>query len=521
MMEMDPPRFPALQNNIKVDVCVVGAGITGLSTAYMLANSGVQVLVVDDGPTAGGETERTSAHLSSALDDRFTTLERLHGPQGSRLAAQSHVSAISRIELIVQMESIDCDFERVDGYLFAGDSSRNGKIDLREELRAAQRAGLLGVSLVPKAPLDHFATGEALCFPNQAQIHPLKYVYGLTQAIERLGGKIYGDTHVSELKETRGRNDVSSKRNKAIRLRTSRDWIIEAQHVVMATNTPVNDLVTIHTKQAAYRSYALTFRIPRGSVPRALFWDAEDPYHYVRIHRPKSLPEEDVLIVGGEDHKTGQEHERETAAWNDLEAWTRERFPMCSEIITRWSGQILEPVDGLAFIGRNPLDNREVYIATGDSGHGLTHGTIAGMLISDLILGRENDWETLYSPSRITLGAATDFAKENVNVALQYGQWATPGEVADLDEIQHGEGVIMRDGLRKIAVYRDEEGELHACSATCPHLGCVVAWNEGEHTWDCPCHGSRFDAYGTVINGPAISNLTPAPLPLKADTNRP
>jgi Rieske Fe-S protein len=250
-------------------------------------------------------------------------------------------------------------------------------------------------------------------------------------------------------------------------------------------------------------------RIPRGSVPSVLLWDAPpdlwDPYHYIRVEHGK---ESDVLIVGGEDHKTGQQHDG-AQRWGKLEQWTRNRFPMAEEIEYRWSGQVMEQVDGLAFIGRNPADADNVFIATGDSGMGMTHGTIAGILLTDLILERQNPWADLYDPSRKTLTSLKDFAQENINVAAQYTDVVTPGDVDSIDEIAKGDGAIVRKGLSKIAVYRDEDGTVHSMSAVCVHLGCIVAWNAAEKTWDCPCHGSRYDSVGTVINGPANSDLPP------------
>jgi nitrite reductase/ring-hydroxylating ferredoxin subunit len=235
---------------------------------------------------------------------------------------------------------------------------------------------------------------------------------------------------------------------------------------------------------------------------KALYWDTPDPYHYVRIH---SADTHDVLIVGGEDHKTGQEDDA-PVRWSRLESWVRERFVGIEEIEYLWSGQVLEPVDYLAFIGLNPGD-KSVYIATGDSGHGMTHGTIAGLLLPDLIASRHNNWATLYDPSRITLKAAGEFTRENLNVAAQYGDWLTSGEVDTADDIPRRSGAVLRRGAHKIAVYRDDNGAVHERSAVCTHLGCIVRWNSAEHTWDCPCHGSRFGAEGNVINGPARADL--------------
>ncbi len=217
----------------------------------------------------------------------------------------------------------------------------------------------------------------------------------------------------------------------------------------------------------------------------------------------------DMLLVGGEDHRTGQESDP-VARFARLEAWARERFPTLEAIELRWSGQILEPVDSLAFIGANPIDAKNVFIATGSSGNGMTYGTIAGMLITDLILGRENAWAPIYDPARITLRAAKVFAEENLNTAVMYMEWLTGGDVRSASEIPPGSGAVERRGLKKIAIYRDALGALHECSASCSHLGGVVARNSAEKSWDCPCHGSRFDPFGKVINGPAISDLAAA-----------
>ena len=494
---MDTAEVPALArltNNVDADVCVVGAGIAGMTTAYLLVREGKSVVVVDDGHIGGGMTERTTAHLANALDDRFFELERLHGEKGARLAAESHSAAIDLIESITTTEKIDCDFERLDGYLFVPPGESTEILD--RELASANRAGLQ-LERVERAPLPTFDTGTCLRFPNQAQFHPLKYLIGLALSIERDGGRIFTGTHVEEIKG-----------GSQARIKTSEGHLVTARAVVVATNTPVNDLVAIHTKQAPYMTYVIGAQVPRGSVTRALYWDTPDPYHYVRLQSVNGSQAEpyDVLIVGGEDHKTGQEDDAEDR-YGRLEAWTRERFPITERIEYRWSGQVMEPVDGLAFIGRNPLDADNVYIATGDSGNGMTHGSIAGLLLTDMILGRDNEWATLYDPTRKTLRAAYDFAKENLNVVAQFADWATGGDVDSSEEVAPGEGAVIRRGLTKVAVYRDEQGALHERSAVCTHLGCIVAWNGDEKTWDCPCHGSRFDSFGKVINGPAISDL--------------
>jgi len=486
------PAEAQLPGDTTTDVCIIGGGIAGLTTAYLLTRKGTRVVVIDDGPIAGGETCRTTAHLVTALDDRFYNLERLHGVDGSRLAAESHVAAIDQIERIVQEEAIDCDFARLDGYLFVppGDDPSQ----LATELEAAHRAGLMAVSAVNRAPVDSFDTGPALRFPRQGQFHILTYLNAVAAATRRAGGLIYSGTRAHAF---HGGDQA--------RVETDRG-VVTCGAIVVATNTPVNNLVAVHTKQAPYRSYVVAGRVPRGSVPEILLWDTPDSYHYVRIQR---AGEHDLLIVGGEDHKTGQANDGDERCAR-LESWTRQRFPQVQGFEFRWSGQVMETIDSLALIGRNPLDSDNVYIATGDSGNGMTHGTIAGMLLTDLIMGRENPWAGLYDPSRKTLGAIKEFAKENLNVAAQYADVVSPGDVSDVTEIPRGEGAIVRRGLAKVAVFRDDGGSLHERSAVCTHLGCIVRWNSLERTWDCPCHGSRFHVDGHAVNGPAVSPLSPA-----------
>ncbi|MBA2457397.1 MAG: FAD-dependent oxidoreductase [Gemmatimonadales bacterium] len=480
-----PETLPSLTEDLPTDVCVIGAGIAGITTAYLLAMEGRQVVVLDDGPLGGGETGRTTAHLSNALDDRYHVLERLHGQEGARLAAASHGAAIDRIESIVSAERIACDFQRLDGYLFVPPGEPLDELDA--EFEAARRAGLRDVRMVPRAPAASFNSGPCLLFPRQAQFHPLSYMNALAGAIQRRGGRIFGRSHVTGVEA--GPPAVVS---------TEAGPTVTAEFVVCATNTPIIDWLVIHSKQAPYRTFAIGARVAPDSVPAALYWDTADPYHYVRLQG-------EVLIVGGEDHKTGQEDDGyDRFAY--LESWARERFPI-GDVEYRWSGQIMEPVDGLGYIGRNPGDKGHILIATGDSGHGMTHGTIAGILLTDLILGRANPWETLYDPARKSLKSATEYVKENVNVAKQYLDYVSPGEVGSLEEIRPGQGALVRQGLGKVAVFRDEQGALHPLSAVCPHLGCIVHWNSLEGTWDCPCHGSRFGTDGEVLNGPAVTGL--------------
>ena len=484
------PDAPPLEGDARVDVCIVGAGIAGMTTAYLLAKKGRRVMVIDHGSIGGGMTSATTAHLSNALDDRYHELERLHGAEGARLAAQSHTAAIEAIEAIVAHESIECDLERLDGYLFLPPGGPPD--ELLREYEAALRAGIEGLEWVGAAPIEGFDTGACLRFPRQGQFHPLKYLAGLARGVKRLGGVIHCGTHAQEIAGGNAPHVITAKGHR-----------IDCAAVVVATNTPISDKVAIHTKQAPYTSYVIAARVPRGAVEKALYWDTLDPYHYARLKDATG----ELLIVGGEDHKTGQADDAERRFAN-LELWMRRRWPAAREVLHRWSGQVMEPADGLAYIGRDPAQDN-VYIATGDSGNGMTHGTIAGLVITDLIHGATVPWAKLYDPGRVTMKAARNYVRETGNMAWQYVDWVKPGDIDSVDQIRAGSGAVLRRGLHKIAVYRDAQGGLHELSAKCTHLGCIVKWNDSDNTWDCPCHGSRFNALGQVLGGPAIDPLAP------------
>ncbi len=510
---------------VAVDVVIVGGGIAGMTTAYLLSKSGKKVIVIEDGDISSGETGRTTAHITHALDDRYYDLERIYGIQGARIAAESHTAAINLIESIVNEERINCDFERLDGFLFLDPSDMKESLD--KELQATHRAGILQTEIVERAPLDSFNTGPCIRFPNQAQFQPLKYLRGLCQATMRNGGEIFTQTHAQEI------NSDS--------IKTSDGYTVKTRNIVIATNAPIIDETSkIYDKQDAYRTYVIGAKIKKDAIPKALYWDTGDhnsenvvfPYHYVRIQRMDNNDAGyDLLIVGGEDHQTGNLSSYEDAEkrYSNLESWARERFPTEDGeggIEYRWSGQVMEPKDSIAFIGHNPGDeNNNVYIATGDSGNGITHGTVAGILLTDLIMRKNNPWTSLYDPSRqpkksrkqdLTQekGRGTGDPKKeedstNKGQEEQEDHKTTTTAITrppSYEDLSSGQGTVMED--KKIAAYKDNEGKLHTYSAVCTHLGCTVTWNNSEKSFDCPCHGSRFSANsGNPVSGPANSRL--------------
>lgn len=491
------PAFSPLRESTRTEVCVVGADIAGLTTAYLLLRGGHRVIVLDQERIGGGQTGRTSAHLASAIDDRFLEIERLHGVKASRLAYQSHAAAIDMIESIADREKIDCDFARVDGLLSLAPGDDPKLLD--REFAAARRAGVRDLQLRKTGGL---ANARCIRFANQARFDPAHYVLGLADAVIRIGGRIFTGKRVIDAQ------GADRKRDKPGRVTLEDKRYVEADQIVVATNvpSPINDWFGIYTKQASYRTYVVALEIPDDAVADALYWDTGDPYHYVRL-QSAARDRATLLIVGGEDHKTGQ-RPTDASPFKSLERWTREMFPAAGKVRYRWSGQVQEPADGLAFIGRALTSKDDVFVITGDSGMGLTHGTLGAMLITDLIEGRKNPWAAIYDPSRKMTNR--EFIKENANTLKQYRELLTAGEVKTVAEIPRGGGAVMRKGLSKIAIHRDSAGKLHKCSAVCTHLQCIVHWNPAEKSWDCPCHGSRFAPTGQVLLGPAVDDLPKA-----------
>jgi glycine/D-amino acid oxidase-like deaminating enzyme/nitrite reductase/ring-hydroxylating ferredoxin subunit len=486
-----------LGRNISVDTVIVGGGLAGMTTAYLLSKAGNKVAVVDDGSIGSGETGRTTAHIAAALDDRYYEIEKLHGKRGAKIAAESHSGAIGMVELIVRDERIGCDFERLDGYLFLDPTDKEKSI--KRELAATRRAGLL--TEIVDSPLESFKDAPCLRFANQAQFQPLKYLEGLVHAVEKYGSAVFAQTHVEAVN--------------AAGIRTSDGYAVRAKKIVVATNAPIVDKVSkMYEKQDAYKTYVIGARMRRGSIPKALYWDTGNkkagnltpPYHYVRIQELRDDPNYDLLIVGGEDHKTGEAFDAEKR-YQALELWARDHFPI-EAIAYRWSGQVMEPKDSMAFIGRNPRDKRKnIFIATGDSGNGMTHGTIAGMILSDLVMGKKNKWAKLYNPSR-RIRSKPKMGGEDQQSSYSPTKIELAKAKAKAAKLGRAEGMVAEiKGKDPVAFYKDKGGTLHSLSAVCTHLGCTVSWNNSEKSFECGCHGSRFSYRGKVLNGPANDDL--------------
>ncbi|WP_296578544.1 FAD-dependent oxidoreductase [Phreatobacter sp.] len=487
------PEATPLTADTGADVVVVGSGIAGLSTAYELVLAGYSVVVLDRGVIAGGMTARTTAHLASVCDDGLSDLLSMRGRDLVRGFHTSQTAAIDRIQQIQERLKIDCNFRRLPAFLFLDASSDESVLD--DEVAAAAEIGVAverGVGL----PLRGLGGHPCLTYPRQATFHPLKYLRGLAEALVSDGCRLHPFSAVTAVEEV----------GDEVRVKVAGGHAVTARHAVVATNSPIHDLVAIHTKQAPYRTYAMGFEIAPGRLADALYWDTADPYHYVRLDSGHTEGNEaDILIVGGEDHKSGEADDAPDR-FDRLDRWIRALLPDLGPERFRWSGQVMETLDYCGYIGADGGSSR-VFVATGDSGQGMTHGVVASLVIADLIAGRSSPFADVYDPDRKPVKAATTYISENLTAVTNMAQYLAPGEVSSVDELEPGQGAIVRDGLKKIAAYRAPDGTLFERSAVCTHLGCHLAWNSFELCWDCPCHGSQFAPDGAVLNGPAITPL--------------
>jgi glycine/D-amino acid oxidase-like deaminating enzyme/nitrite reductase/ring-hydroxylating ferredoxin subunit len=476
------------------DVAVVGAGIAGLSIAYELVEAGRSVAVLDRGTIGGGITARTTAHLAPVCDDGVSTLIKLRGEAAATLFQQSHEAAVDRIEAIVARHKIACNFRRLDAYLFpAPDMTFSEAREQQDEEYAALRKVGAKVKKAKGVPLKGYEKAPVLHYADMATFHPLRYLKALVAVLKEKGVRFHAHSPVMAIEE----------KDDAVMVTAEGGAQVKAEYAVIATNSPINDRVALHSKMSPYRTYAMALTIPRGTLPDALYWDMGDPYHYVRLNPGPGRT--DYLIAGGCDHKSGEADDGDVR-FQAIEAWIRGLIPDLGKAVHRWSGQVLDTIDYCGFIGRNP-DNERVFVSTGDSGQGMTHGVLAGMLIKDLIVSGENPWQAVYEPSRKPPKAAMNYLRENMTVLKNAAEYLMPGEIKSVRDLQPGQGGILRHGLHRIAACRDRQGRLHQHNAACTHLGCQVHWNSTEQCWDCPCHGSHFAPDGSVLNGPAIAPL--------------
>lgn len=476
-------NYPSLTGEHSADVVVIGGGITGLTSAMLLKNAGKKVILLEQGQLGEGTTGSTSAHLTAVVDSRYSAISKSFGIGTARRVARSMMSAIDKIEKIQADLGIDCDFKRVPGYFYT--ENEKDVAAVKEEFQATKKVGL-PVHLEEKAPLP-FPTLSAFRTDDQAQLQPLSYIYGIAREIDGEGSSIFENSKVKEVRD--GEPCVVYTENGHVR----------ADDVVMATHIPIGFNV-LQTELQNYRSFILTARVA-GQIPEGLYWDTEDPYHYIRSYMRN---DEQLLVFGGKDHKVGLASSQESFA--RLEDYVRHHFDVIA-IEAKWSAQFHDPTDGLPYIGKSPF-SQHVYIGTGYSGDGLTFGTLAAMTISNLIVHGYDEYDDMYQPARLNFSAAQNILKKNFDVARYFiTDRIKVRTTKDVEGLKPGEACVIRNGRSYLAVYRSESGEIKSLSAVCSHMKCIVHWNDAEKTWDCPCHASRFNVDGERIDGPAIEGL--------------
>lgn len=482
-------NFPRLTGDIEVDVAIVGAGITGISAAYNLSKAGKNVVVLEAKQVGMGTTGSSTGNLYASIDEHLFSIESTHDVDTLKAVVASRLAAIDFIEQRVKEFNLNCDFKRVPFYLFTTPDTSAKSKQIEKEQDAAINAGL---SLSKVAPLDFpFKVDKIVNIPDQAQFNPLKYVRQLATAIKGANCRILENTEVRDIIE--GEPCIVQ----------TNHGVVKAKHVIMATHTP-KGIYAVHTAMEPYREHAMAAKIKGSLPPDGIYWHMQLTQHYSL--RPSKIGNENYLMVLGEAYKVGHENNTEEK-FKKIEEYLRANFEVESIDFT-WAAQNYKPADVLPFIGISPMQNK-IFIATGFAADGLTYGTLSGMIISDLIVGKENTWAKVYSPTRFTPKASVPkFIKENVDVAYQLiKDYLFYGDADEVKEIKVGQGKTITLNNERLAAYRDEQGVVHLVSGICPHMGCVVHWNNGEKSWDCPCHGSRFGIDGEILEGPAYHGL--------------
>jgi len=485
-------RFRALDRDLRVDVAIVGAGITGLTAAYLLKRAGQKVAVVDRDRVGGVDTGHTTAHVTCVTDRDLTGLADDFGRDHAQAVWDAGLAAIAEIDTIIENESIDCHWAWVPGYKFAalnGDAEKEAE-RLRKEAALASELGF-DVRFVDAVP---WLKRPGIEVAGQARVHPRKYLAALAALVDGDGSHVHEHTESQEIVD----HPLSIKAGGHT---ITCDYVIIATHNPLIGKTNIVSATLFQSKLFLYSSYVIGGRVPRGTIPDALFWDTANPYHYLRLDRQK---DHDVVIFGGQDHKTGQAADTESC-YAALERRIQRLVPNI-DITHRWSGQVIETADGLPFIGES---SSRQFIATGYAGNGMTFGTVAAMMARDAVLGRRNPWDDLFDPGRTKILAGVwDYVKENADYPYYMVKNRLSGpDGKSLRALRAGQGRILAIKGERVAAWRSPAGTVTMLSPVCTHMGCEVDWNEAESTWDCPCHGSRFKPTGAVLSGPAETPL--------------
>jgi len=481
-------HYPALTGDIEADVAIIGGGIVGITSALLLKQAGLSVALIEAGRILHGVSGQTTAKVTSQHHLIYDRLISDFGEDQALQYAESNQAAIEQIASLVSSQNIDCDFLRKPAYIYAGSGDSVEKI--RREVKAASSLGI-PASFEETLPLP-FETYGSVRFDNQAQFHPRKYLCALSRKIPGDGCHIFENARIHKIE---GEGPIS--------VRTESNGIVMAKNVIQATHYPFHDIPgMLFSKLHQSRSYILGVHLEEP-LPQGMFINAEHPARSLR-----SQPEGDgeLVLVAGEEHRTGEGGNTKDH-YRKLEEWIRSVYPVRS-VDYHWSTQDVITADHVPYIGRITSDSEHSYFATGFRKWGMTTGTVAAMIISDMILGRDNSWAKVYDPSRFK---PVESAKTLFSQALESGKGLVGARVlpvpGDASHIAPGEGAIVKVGGERVAAYRADDGTLITLDPSCRHMGCIVSWNNGERTWDCACHGSRYNVRGEVVHNPAVHDL--------------
>jgi glycine/D-amino acid oxidase-like deaminating enzyme/nitrite reductase/ring-hydroxylating ferredoxin subunit len=474
-----PTNYPALTGSGGADVAIVGAGIVGLTAAYLLAQSGLSVAVLEARRIGRQVTGRSTAKITTQHGLIYRHLIDTFGIDRAQRYAEANRRGAEQIAGWIDQLGIACDLERKDAYAYT--CSRTQRQQVEAEAEAAGRVGF-DCELLDRAPLP-FDTAAALRFSDQAQFNPAKYLVGLALAIEAAGGRIFENSRMVSVK-TDDQWQVTGEAGR-----------IDAKQIVIATNLPIAGAIEYDSRAQPRCHIAMAFRAPHDSVVDGMFIGVDEPTHSLRMGRDD---EGALLIALGPKFNTGQDGDV-AKRFRELDRWVRKSFDV-GDVAWRWANEDYDTADRVPFVGAPSDKEPGLYVATGFNGWGISNGTAAGMLIADKIRGRSNPWMQLYDPRR---PSPKDFVRGG----------KTQSSVSHIGDIAPGEGGVLTLGKQKVAVWKDDAGRPHAVSASCTHKGCVVTWNNAERTWNCPCHGSMFQADGRVVHGPAVKPLPPVELP--------
>ena len=486
------PHFTALTEDTETEVGVVGGGIVGILTAYLLAKAGKSVVVIEAKEVLRGVTGHTTAKISAQHGLIYDNLIRTFGEDNARLYYEANMEGSRLIQDIAENLDIDCSLERKDAVVFA--SSQKSVKEIEKEARAYKALGIDGILAYGAIDDLPFPVEAALTMHHQAQFHPVQFLAPLLEEIERLGGRIYEQTRAVQL----------SKNGKAVL--TEHGARLRCENVVVASHYPFNDFDGFYlAKLAISRSYALAAKV-EGPIPQAMYISADAPTRSLRRIADDNGGER--LLIAGDGHAAGKSETPTQNHYNNLEAFGRSWFGL-KEADYHWSAQDMMTLDRVPYIGQMTASSPHVFVATGFNKWGMAAGALSAQLISDLILGRDNRFADLFDPTRSKMKAKDiqQFVKKNTTVAKDLVVTKAQQSEKTLDELNKDEGSLVTVDGRKAGAYRDTDGNLHIVKPTCTHLGCGVRWNNAERSWDCPCHGSRFSYEGDVLNGPALKPL--------------